>query len=406
MYESFFSLDRKPFELLPNPDFLYLSRSHKKALTFLDYGIREKAGFILLTGEVGSGKTTLVRNMVRQVRTRAPLSIVFNTRVDSEQLISLINDDFGLETAGKDKVALVRDLNGFLISEFRKGQQPILIIDEAQNLTAEHLEEVRLLSNLETEKAKLLQIILVGQPELRNMLARPELRQLRQRISISCHLSPLSLQETESYVLHRLEIAGNREAIGFSEDTLAAVHAFSRGIPRLTNIVCDYLLLAAFADDTREISPELVSEVLEDIEINHSYWTDSEVSSGDATQSAVLPANAEDLSRIHQRLDQLDRMLAGREPVEEFQTEVFEKITQSNQYVTGVFDRYRQEFTRMSAEIGRVTEEVERLKQLHAGQESDENVDEIGTPEASHADYFPKRKNEKPAGFLRRIFGS
>ena len=210
MYTSFFNLAEKPFELLPNPKFLFLSKGHKKALSYLEYGIQERAGFTLLTGEVGSGKTTLLRNVIKNLGSKSTLAMVFNTQVKTEQLLALINEDFGLAVEGKDKVALLRNLNDFLVEENSKGQQPIVIIDEAQNLSPEALEEIRLLSNLEFDSFKLLQIILVGQPELRQVLSQPSLRQLRQRISISCHLGPLSLQETKDYISHRLEIAGNR----------------------------------------------------------------------------------------------------------------------------------------------------------------------------------------------------
>lgn len=276
MYEKFFNLRTKPFELVPNPDFLYMSRSHKKAMTYLDYGIREKVGFILLTGEVGSGKTTLVKNMIKGLNGRVTLSKVFNTKVSSEQLISMINEDFGLDVGGKDKTTLLRELNDFLIEQYANRRQPILIIDESQNLSPELLEEVRLLSNLETDTSKLLLIILVGQPELRKTLASSELRQLRQRISISCHLLPLTRDEMEKYILHRLEIAGNREAVKFPEEIMDIIHVFSRGIPRLVNIICDFLLLSAYAEGTKELSAELAREVVGELELENSYWDDAQ----------------------------------------------------------------------------------------------------------------------------------
>ncbi|NOZ26225.1 MAG: AAA family ATPase [Nitrospirae bacterium] len=276
MYESFYNLKSKPFELVPSPDFLFLSRSHKKALTYLKYGVTERVGFMLLTGEVGSGKTTLIRNMIRGLDSNIILSKVFNTKVSSEQLISLINEDFGLEVSGKDKISLLRELNDFLIDQYAKKNNPILVIDEAQNLTPELLEEVRMLSNLETDDAKLLQIILVGQPELRKILSRPELRQLRQRISISCHIQPITKAETEDYIFHRLEVAGNRDAVVFEDGTIDAVYNFSRGIPRLINIVCDFLMLSAFVEETRSISSDLVKEVIGELETENRFWQDSD----------------------------------------------------------------------------------------------------------------------------------
>jgi putative secretion ATPase (PEP-CTERM system associated) len=235
--------------------------AQQKVLNHLQYGIQEGAGFVLLTGEVGSGKTTIIRNLVAQLDAGVCLAMVFNTRVSGEQLLALINDDFGLETAGKDKVILLRELNDFLVDRHAARCRPILIIDEAQNLSPEILEEVRLLSNIEASHSKLLQIILVGQPELQKVLARSDLRQLRQRISINCHLDPLSRQETESYILHRLELAGNRDAVRFAEGAFDVIFDYSRGTPRLINILCDFLLLAAFAETTLVLNLDLVKEV-------------------------------------------------------------------------------------------------------------------------------------------------
>lgn len=272
MYESFFKLRSKPFDLLPDPRFIYLSKSHKKALTYLDYGIRERSGFILLTGEVGSGKTTLIRDLLDKRYEHVVLSKIFNTRVTSDQLLAMINDDFGLPVQGKDKVTLIRDLNGFLIEQYAAGNFPILIIDEAQNLSPELLEEVRMISNLEASDSKLLQIILVGQPELRTILSAPELRQLRQRININCHLQALSREETEFYITHRLDVAGNASAVHFEPESLDAIFRYSRGIPRLINIICDFLLFLAFAEETTSLTVEMVNDVIGDLDFENHYW--------------------------------------------------------------------------------------------------------------------------------------
>jgi general secretion pathway protein A len=276
MYESFFKLNKKPFELVPDPEFIYLSRSHRKALTYLDYGIRERVGFILLTGEVGSGKTTLIRDLLNKKYEKVVLAKVFNTRVSSEQLVAMINDDFGLPVLGKDKVALMRELNDFLVQQFAAGRQPILIIDEAQNLDADLLEEVRMLSNLESSRNKLLQIILVGQPELRETLASKGLLQLRQRISISCHLVALTREETAQYIEHRMEVAGNASALAFTDETLDLVHSHSRGIPRLINIFCDFLLLSAFSDESRTVTGAMVQDVIEELDFQNHFWGSGE----------------------------------------------------------------------------------------------------------------------------------
>jgi general secretion pathway protein A len=266
MYEHYFNFTVKPFELVPNPDFLYLSRSHQKAITYLTYGVKERTGFMLLTGEVGAGKTTLIRYFIRGLDSSVVLSKVFNTKVKAEQLIAMINEDFGIENTSRDKVQLVKQLYDFLIEEYGKGRQPLLIIDEAQNLSPELLEEVRMLSNLETDKAKLLQILMVGQPELGRTLARDELRQVRQRISIVCHLYALSRREMEDYIIHRLTVAGNRNALKFAPEALDAIYAYSGGIPRLVNIVCSFLLLTAFTEGRKEADKEMVEDIVESLE--------------------------------------------------------------------------------------------------------------------------------------------
>lgn len=272
MYEAFFNFKIKPFELIPNPDFIYMSRTHKRAIHYLQYGIREKAGFILLTGEVGSGKTTLVSDLIKRLTGNVILAKVFNTKVTSEQLIAMINDDFGLDVKGKDKVSLFKDLNDFLIEQHARRFNPVLIIDEAQNLKPELLEEVRMLSNLETSTSKLLQIVLVGQPELRDILSLPELRQLRQRISINCRISPLTKEETLEYILHRLEVAGNRDAVMFSDGSIDIIYQYTKGIPRLVNIMCDFLMLTSFIEETRVIDPPMVRDIAKDLDFETLYW--------------------------------------------------------------------------------------------------------------------------------------
>uniref|UniRef100_I2Q340 Putative secretion ATPase, PEP-CTERM locus subfamily n=1 Tax=Desulfovibrio sp. U5L TaxID=596152 RepID=I2Q340_9BACT len=272
MYEAFFNLRRKPFELLPNPEFLYPSRSHKKVLAYLDYGIREHSGFILLTGEVGTGKTTLIRQLIQKHLRDVLLARVFHTKVDSLHLLAMINADLGLETEDKDKPTLLRDLQDFLIAQYAKGRPVVLIIDEAQNLSPDVLEEVRMLSNLETENNKLLHIILVGQPELRRVLASPELLQFRQRIQIVCNIEPLSEDEIEHYIQYRLEAAGNKNAIELEPECFSIIHGYSRGIPRLINILCDYILLDAFANETRTVTAAAIQEIAQDLSFNSQYW--------------------------------------------------------------------------------------------------------------------------------------
>lgn len=348
MYEAFFNLKQKPFDLLPDPDFLFMSSSHKKVLSYLDYGIRERVGFILLTGEVGSGKTTIIRNLIKKNLTDVVLSKIFNTRVDSEQLIAMINDDFGLPVLNKDKITLLRDLNTFLIDQFVKGNHPVLIIDEAQNLNHDLLEEIRMLSNLETDNAKLLQIILVGQPELRKTLASATLVQLRQRISINCHIQPLSRLEIELYILHRLEKAGDRDAASFSPETIDIIFTYSRGIPRLINIICDFILLAAFAEETRAIDAALVQDIIGDLDFEYHYWgsesLDGHVAGGNDAEAASTairpePVLSELIKGINERLENLGREseLSNQKMFQEMTAKItdLEKSMKSHQEKTG-----------------------------------------------------------------------
>jgi putative secretion ATPase (PEP-CTERM system associated) len=293
VYTSYFGLREKPFDLLPNPDFLYPSRAHKRALTYLTHGIRERAGFILLTGEVGSGKTTLIRNMIRSQLRDSVLAKVFNTRVDSLQLLMQINADFGLETEGKDKAGLLKDLNDFLIEQYALRRQSVLIIDEAQNLSSEILEEVRMLSNLETDRDKLLQIILVGQPELRDLLTGPNLLQLRQRIQVNCHLQPLGPAEVRDYILFRLEKAGNREALDFTDDAVEAIAAYTRGIPRLINILCDYVLIDAFSAQSKNVDGKTVHELAADLHFEDQYWDSTAKAATGSNGNGAVESNVE-----------------------------------------------------------------------------------------------------------------
>ena len=344
MYEAFFNLTQKPFDLLPDPDFLFMSSSHKKALSYLDYGIKERVGFILLTGEVGSGKTTIIRNLIKKNLNNVILSKIFNTRVDSEQLIGMINDDFGLSIQNKDKITLLRELNTFLIDQFVKGNQAVLIIDEAQNLDQDLLEEIRMLSNLETDNAKLLQIILVGQPELRQTLASSKLVQLRQRISINCHIKPLSRQEIEQYILHRLEKAGDREAASFSQETISIIYTYSRGIPRLINIICDFILLAAFAEETRTIDAALVQDIIGDLDFECHYWgsdlPDGQIADGKNNEAIRNePAFSEMIKGINDRLDNMGKEsdTASQKMLQEMAAKIkdLEKTVQSHQEKAG-----------------------------------------------------------------------
>ncbi|HBG45900.1 MAG TPA: ATPase [Deltaproteobacteria bacterium] len=316
-YEKFFGLSAKPFELVPNPEFLYMSKTHRKATMYLEYGINERAGFILLSGEVGAGKTTLIRNLINGLGKDVVVSKVFSTRVDSEQLLRLINTDFGLKASGNDKTVLMKELYDFLIEMYAKRCSPVLIIDEAQNLSMDLLEEVRMLSNLETDSSKLLQIILVGQPELKAMLARPELRQLRQRINISCHLYNLLRNETEEYIFHRLQVAGNRNAVSFTTEALDIIHRYSNGIPRLINIICDFLMLTAYMEKARAIDARTAIDIVRELDFENQYWASEKAGDkdGGCRVEAAPKAQPEQvismINEVSERVDLIEKRPAG-----------------------------------------------------------------------------------------------
>jgi general secretion pathway protein A len=260
MYLSFFGLNEKPFAITPDPRYLYLSERHAEALAHLLYGINESGGFIQLTGEVGTGKTTVVRTLLSRVPHHADVAVILNPRVTPVEFLLTICEELGLNIADADRDSvkqMVDALNRRLLAAHADGRRIIVIVDEAQNLSAEVLEQVRLLTNLETPTQKLLQIILIGQPELRELLDRTELRQLAQRITGRYHLEPLSREETRGYVRHRLRVAGASEDI-FTPSALAEVHRLAQGIPRVINVTCDRALLGAYTQETRKVAAGLV----------------------------------------------------------------------------------------------------------------------------------------------------
>ncbi len=247
MYKKFFGFKERPFQLVPNPEYLFLSKSHEEALAHLTYGEYEGDGFVEITGEVGTGKTTLCRVFLENLNSDTVAAYIFNPKLDALQMLRAINDEFGLDTGADNTKDLIDTLNRFLIEKKKKGQRVIVIIDEAQNLSKPVLEQLRLLSNLETTTSKLLQIFLVGQPELAEMLDSAELRQLGQRISLSAHLVPLSFRETCEYIEHRIHIASaQKPRAKFTRTAMRRIYRFSGGIPRLINIACNRALLTAF----------------------------------------------------------------------------------------------------------------------------------------------------------------
>jgi general secretion pathway protein A len=266
MYCKFYGFTERPFNVTSDPAFFFLSRKHKEALSHLFYGVSQRKGIVILTGEIGTGKTTLCRFFLNQLTRDVKTAFILNPHFSETQLLDAIVKDFGIRAKDNSRMGLVWELNKFLIAESEAGNNIVLIVDEAQNLKAPLLEQVRLLSNLETEKDKLLQIILVGQPELNHKLNLYDLRQLKQRVMVRFHITPLEHGEIKSYIRHRLDIAGAAGGIEFTDEAIALIQAFSKGTPRLINMLCDRSLLAGFVAETRKIDADIINRCLAELE--------------------------------------------------------------------------------------------------------------------------------------------
>jgi len=267
MYNKFYALKDKPFEITPDPRYLYLSESHREALAHLTYALNESKGFTVITGEVGTGKTTLVQMLLSRLDSHTRIAHLFNPKLGTRDFFKYICQDFGLKTDGfSTKGEFLSLLHTFLMECYARRERVVLIVDEAQTLSPALLEEVRLLTNLETPKAKLLQVILLGQPELDNTLARSEFRQLKQRISLRFNLKPLNRQETGEYIIRRLKAAGARNTDLFDEDAVKEIYKYSKGIPRLINVICDNALMTGFVYEKHRIGRDIVREVIKDME--------------------------------------------------------------------------------------------------------------------------------------------
>ncbi len=267
MYTEFYNFKEKPFSLLPDPGFLFMSSKHRQALSMLEYGILNKAGFTVVTGEIGAGKTTLVRQLLEQMDEDITVGLVSNTHASFGEMLQWVLLAFDLEYRNKEKVEMFHLLSDFLIEEYAKGQRTVLIIDEAQNMSIEGLEELRMLSNINANKDQLIQLILIGQPNLKELLRVPELVQFAQRIAVEYHLDRLGLQETWKYIKHRIAVAGGDPNL-FNSSACAAIHYYTQGTPRLINVICDTALVCGFGDGVNIIKAELIHEIVRDRKVS------------------------------------------------------------------------------------------------------------------------------------------
>jgi general secretion pathway protein A len=275
VYLDYYGLAEKPFNLTPDPRFLYFTEAHREGLAQLEYGVKERRGFLVLTGEAGTGKTTLLRALLERIDRGTEIAYVFNSMMPYDEILEYILEDFGVTASGSSRAQRLFALNGFLTERCREGMNAVLIIDEAQNLDAAALEQIRMLSNFETVNQKLLQILLVGQPELKAKLQLPELRQLKQRIGLRCTIHPLTAAETADYIRHRLRVArGDRRRFGvtsaddalFTDRAMARIAQYSEGLPRTINVVCDHCLLIGYADQVQKIDRKTVDEAINYLE--------------------------------------------------------------------------------------------------------------------------------------------
>ena len=332
MYEKYFQLRERPFALSPDPEYLYPSKVHQQALSYLRYGIEGHAGFVVITGEIGSGKTTMLQALLGRLDRNVTVARLVNTMLDSRELLDAIMLDFGMDPTGMSKPVLLQRLAEFLVQQRQAGRLTLLVIDEAQNLSLPALEEIRMLSNLETEKSKLIQIIMIGQPELREKLSLPHLTQLRQRITVSYHLQPLDAEETGHYVNHRLKRAAIGPAIEFPRPVTDLIHERSRGVPRIINVIADATLLFAYGIDRRDIDVEITQEALAELDatgVLASYQSEGE-EAAHATSVSVAETEealriADEVRRREQAITARERELARREQAIAVQQKVVEE---------------------------------------------------------------------------------
>jgi general secretion pathway protein A len=302
MYQRFFGLRESPFNVNPDPRYLYLTNQAQEALANLTYGIQNRKGFILLTGEVGTGKTTLINRLLNWLHSqRVATAFIFNSQVTVGHLFDFIMADFDIPCDSREKSQVLLKLNHWLLDRYRSGETAVLIIDEAQNLSLQVLEEIRLLTNLETSTEKLLQIVLTGQPELEEKLKLPQLRQLRQRITMRCRTAPLTLEETFGYIGERLRIAGADEEPIFSKEAVQTVHVYSQGIPRVVNLLCEHALINAYVDHLRPVPAYLVEEVAREFQLD-------ELGRGSVPEAAEVPNGNSDRG-TGTLLEDLDELL-------------------------------------------------------------------------------------------------
>lgn len=318
MYEAYYHLRDKPFQLNPDPRFFYGSRGHKRAFSYLEYGLSLGEGFIIITGDVGAGKTMLVKHLLKKLeRGHYLVANLVSTQLDADDMLRSVSAAFGLDYEHLSKAALLNNLQTFLRDTLRQGRRALLIVDEAQNLSAKAVEELRMLSNFQEGEKSLLQSFLLGQPEFRETLQSPEMQQLRQRVIASYHLGPMDRDETMGYILHRLKTAGWHGNPAFTEDAFDAIHAFTGGVPRRINTLCDRLLLFGFLEERNQFDARAVQEVIADLkqEVHHQSAPMREAPVMAAGAANPVAVNVTLPAELEERITQIERGLTRLIPM-------------------------------------------------------------------------------------------
>ncbi len=314
MYLEFFKLKEFPFRLTPDSDFLYMSGAHSRAKAYMDYTVWNREGFVVITGEIGSGKTTLIQKLLSELDENVLVAKVFQTQLDEVEFLQSILVEFGLNPFNSKKVELLDMLNTFLVENFLQLKQLLLVVDDAHNLSMKVLEEIRMLSGLETRKEKVLHVILVGQPPLNDLLDSPEMEQLQQRVRLRYHLKPLSEEDTRDYIIHRLRVAGIADPMSmFSPDTMPVIYKYTGGIPRLINTLCDTCLTCAFADNVHSVSLNVLNSAIEELQwlpyTKRMGRRKVDVSAGGGTEAQGLLHDAtKALTNIGSQISRLDSL--------------------------------------------------------------------------------------------------
>jgi general secretion pathway protein A len=302
MYKAFFGLRANPFSVNPDPRYLFLTRHTEEALACLTYGIQSRKGFVLLTGEVGTGKTTLINKLLEWLRAQqVPTAFIFNSRMNVPQFLDYMMADFGIPCDTRSKSQILMRLYSWLLERYRAGETAVLIVDEAQNLPDEVLEEIRMMTNLETFTEKLVQIVLVGQTELEHRLKQPNLRQLRQRLTLRAKTHPLTSEETKAYIQQRLRIAGSNGHPIFDAEALVSIHRYSSGIPRVVNLICEHCLVSAFVDQKKLVTPAIVDAVARDFDLEDHHGSAAPIPPSSQDKFDLLEA-LKTISNLAERL--------------------------------------------------------------------------------------------------------